>query len=350
MFQSSTEVALNEPSLSAHLSTPKLAGKSLALSFKPASQADIDTLNSLMPQPHADGTPIQLSELPTVFPGYLINLTPEITIDGQTVASGGEYLLGQEVTAYIGFKNPVNEQLMVEKLLRAGEYHALGVDLQGISSAQIAQLNAKLNTTTSKLEANQLIGLTKHDLTGDMLQAGVQGYFSLNDAIDKIAAVTTNTIAYRAPSFGTFSTNLIPNLTYGIPLNVRSEGVMMDIDRLQRQVTDKNNDIEKTKSFMLSQGSRQSANEHLIPEQMFSTSTQQSIGISAVKALQIAASQGQKIYVITQANIANVLPQLQHKAAIGDDIVNAVNAGNVVTISQNDINYSGGVWCWLYDY
>ncbi|ELA09170.1 hypothetical protein MOMA_02145 [Moraxella macacae 0408225] len=57
---------------------------------------------------------------------------------------------------------------------------------------------------------------------------------------------------------------------------------------------------------------RQSANEHLIPKQLFddpNTKQKEAQGISAVKVLQIAQEQGQIIYTITKANYAKVLPK-----------------------------------------
>jgi hypothetical protein len=113
---------------------------------------------------------------------------------------------------------------------------------------------------------------------------------------------------------------------------------------MQRQVTDKDNVLDSLKGFVASQGVRQSANEHLIPEALFddpATTEKEAEAISAVKALQIAAQQGQKIFTITQANIDQVLPQLAHKALIIQDVKDAVAAGKIVTISQSTISYKG---------
>jgi hypothetical protein len=65
-------------------------------------------------------------------------------------------------------------------------------------------------------------------------------------------------------------------------------------------------------------------------------------GISAVKALAVAQSQGQKVFTVTSQNIAAVLPQLSgHSQQTRADVQNAVNAGKEVTISQARITYSG---------
>ena len=66
-------------------STVALAGKKLTLSFLPATQADADLINSYLPQPHADGSPIQPSELPASLPGYLLGFSEQPAIFGPTV-------------------------------------------------------------------------------------------------------------------------------------------------------------------------------------------------------------------------------------------------------------------------
>ena len=119
---------------------------------------------------------------------------------------------------------------------------------------------------------------------------------------------------------------------------------MMDIDQLRRTAVNTDNDLNQIIAFNTAQGPRQSANEHLIPEALFddpATTEKEAEAISAVKALQIAQQQGQKIFTITQANIAQALPQLSHRASVTEDVQNAINAGKVVTISQSQISYKG---------
>ena len=350
LFNSSTEEQMNEPSTNVKISTVKLAGQPFAISFKPSTAADEQTINSYLPQPHADGTPIQPNELPQSMAGYLIKLSPEITLNGQLLnnPSTASFMMGQQVKTKIGFMSPNDKQQpLSEKLIEAGEYHALGIDLQGLSQQQLTTLKNQLESTKAKLESQdqtQLATLTKHDLTGALLQVGVQSYFALNDVQDTIASSQANVIDHRFMSFGTFSSNLQPNLKYGFPLTVKFAGMMMDIDMLFSQAVAKNNDRQQLIAYVASQGPRQSANEHLIPEQLFddpNTNIKDAEAVSAVKALQLAAEAGQKIFTVTKENASVVLPQLQHKALIMEDVRNAVNAGKVVTISQAPISYNG---------
>jgi hypothetical protein len=64
-------------------------------------------------------------------------------------------------------------------------------------------------------------------------------------------------------------------------------------------------------------------------------------GISAVKAIAIAQSQGQKIFTINQLNASLAIPQLSHRASVIDEVWNAVNAGKEVVIHQSAITANG---------
>ena len=96
-------------------------------------------------------------------------------------------------------------------------------------------------------------------------------------------------------------------------------------------------------------GQYASAMEHATPEQFFVDKSQcggtnQPVcqqAISAVKALQIAASEGQKIYTITQANFSSALPKISLSSAAREEIRNAVAAGKEVTIHERPIHAFG---------
>lgn len=111
-------------------------------------------------------------------------------------------------------------------------------------------------------------------------------------------------------SFSTFSTKMRTNYRYGIIFGGSFKGMMMDIDQIMYQAVSKDNSTEELKGFILSQGPRESANEHLVPEQLFDdpkTAEKEVEGVSAVKALQIASSQGQTIYTINQSNYSQII-------------------------------------------
>jgi len=323
-------------------STPQLAGKKLALSFRPASQADEDTIASYLPKPHEDGSPIQPEELPQSLPGYQIRLVPEFTVDGVVVATGTAQQMGAGLRTVKGYTSPKEGERTREKTLVVGEYHAVGLDLQGVGTGQLGALKAGLEVTKARLEAESFNGLTKHDLTGDLLQTGILSYFAVNDVQDRLGSRSSGVVDYRLPSFGTFQTNLETIYRYGVPRDVRLPGVMMDVDHLHNSVETVDAVHSREVSYFRASGARMSAFEHLVPEQLFNDpgSMQPAEGVSAVKALSIAASQGQRIYTITQANLS-VLGGLAIEAAVKDDIRNAVNAGYEATVHQQRISHHG---------
>ena len=64
-------------------------------------------------------------------------------------------------------------------------------------------------------------------------------------------------------------------------------------------------------------------------------------GISAVKAIAIAQSEGQKIYTINKQNAQTALQKLSIGGEVGSEIRNAVNAGKEVTVHEKSINKHG---------
>jgi hypothetical protein len=343
-------------------STARVAGKKITLSFIPATQADADLVASYLPKPHADGTPIQPSELPTSLPGYLLNLRAELRIDGQIVAqSSGAVTMGQDLLQSSGFYSPGHSQWFEGDPNKpiAGEYHSIGIDLQGTSPAQLEALKSRLNATRAALEALQadptdttpIQNLTKVDLTGDLLYSGVLGYFASVDGNARLAARSGNQILMqRLPSFGAFAATVTPNYFFGIVRSVGFEALAMDIDQLFYQVAAKDNDRAKRSNYLRQVGAADSAFEHAVPEQLFkdpskaSDDPTQPQAVSAVRALAIAGAQGQRIYTLNAQNQGQhqtILANLNQSAALKVEISNALAAGKEVTVHEAKIDAFG---------
>lgn len=344
LYANNNDVALENPTLSFKRSLPQLAGKKLTLSFAPATQADADTIASYLPKPHADGSPIQPSELPSSLPGYLIKLTAELNLDGQTIASGGNFMLGEELISSGGMYSPASGWQFGENARPvAGEYTAIGIDLQGVSPAQLTALKTRLTNTKTKLEAKDFAGLSKDDLAGDILHTAITSYFAATSASSKLAARASGMVAYSNPSFGYFHITSQTNYWMGLPKQVSFPGVTIDIKRLQHLAVAPDNSNSTFVAFAKQLGTQNSAYEHLIPEKLFTdpNDTSKPEGVSAVKALAVAAAQGQKIYTITQSNMATALPKLNVGSAITAEIQNAVSAGKEVTVHEAKVTING---------
>ncbi len=332
-------IQLNQP-------TVALAGKKLAVSFKPASADDEAIIASYLPEPDPNTGEVDPALLPDTLPGYLINLTGELTIEGEVIASGAAQTMGSELYETLGLYSPAHGWHTSVNHPISGEYRAIGLDLQGISPKQAEALQQSVETTKAKLESQdeaQLATLTKHDVIGDLIYGTIMSYFALNDVQDEIQAQASNILNYRLPSYGIFSTKLAPLYWFGIPRDVEFSGLSMDVDLMFYQTVDKSNDRENSISFLQASGSRASAMEHLVPEQMFSTPEAPAQGISAVKALALASQEGQKIWTITQNNLDLALSSIELGSEVETEIRNAVNAGKTATAHEAKIVYGGWI-------
>jgi len=252
-----------------------------------------------------------------------------------------EVTLGAALKTRIGFIAPQRAFKYTENNLVSGQYRAIGIDMQGISPKQLEDLQANLQNTQTQLEANNTDSLTKHDVVGIILQAGVQGYMAMTYATDRIAAQSAGVAYHRQPSYGSFGTEMEASyLMSGEPNQVTFTGVVMDIDRLASNVEEKQNCYEGWVAFNRSSGMRNSAYEHQIPEQLFSTETEQVEGVSTAKALAIAMAEGQRIYTFTSDN-AEQLANITIDEGSRSEIQSALSLGLEVTVHQSPISVNG---------
>ena len=328
-----TLLQINQPTVS-------LIGKKLALSFKPDTQADEETLASYLPEPDADGN-IDPASIPDTLPGYLIHLRAEFNVGDEITTAINPAAMGTQLLSEMGYWQPGRGWQTSKNNPIAGEYRAIALDLQGISQQQAQALQNDLENTKAKIEAEDYSDLTKQDLVGDLLYSTIFSYLALNNVQDDIAAKQANIINYRAPSYGIFKTNLQPSYWFGTPRDVKTTGLAMDVDHMSSYRVAKDNDPEAKTNFNKLAGNRYSAMEHLVPEQMFLTPENKAEGISAVKAIAIAAAEGQKIYTITQENLETALVTLTLAEDTETEIRNSVNAGYVVTAHEQQINFNG---------
>ena len=126
----------------------------------------------------------------------------------------------------------------------------------------------------------------------------------------------------------------------GMPAQVTFSGVVMDVDRMVTNVEEKANCYEGYVAFNRASGMRNSAYEHQIPEQLFSTDTEQAEGVSTAKALAVAMAQGQRIYRLTQSNAAE-LANITIDDGARTEIQQALNLGLEVTVHQSPITVNG---------
>jgi type IV secretory pathway VirB3-like protein len=156
-----------------------------------------------------------------------------------------------------------------------------------------------------------------------------------------IAALTGDAHASLSAGYGTLGYEPKVNYFFGFPTSIEAGGVVLDIPwSMVSHVSD--GDMEKRKQYNLQWGMISSALEHAVPEQMFQSqdsTDQQPEAISAVKALQMAGAEGQRIYQITQANMDTALPNIHHDGV--GEIQAALQAGMTVITHTDNVSVPG---------
>jgi hypothetical protein len=337
----------------------------LTLSYIPAIQADADLIASYLPKPHADDSPILPSELPTSLPGYLINLKAQINLDGVAVATSSTALpMGTDLQSTGGFTkldNPTQWDLTSEESNTVGQATAIGISAGGISAVQLTQLKDRLTSTKTQLEAKNFTGLTGEQISGDLLTATIWSWFAAAESHNRLSQNQANMIENQGLSYGLFHAIAQPVYSWGVIRKVTFPGVNMDIGHVRPIGFSKDNDKNTWIAYNKLRGQYMSALEHAIPERFFNDPTKCNAegtttpvlglpvcpqGISAVKAIGLAASQGQKIYTITaevyqnNPNIVNANLSA-HSQSTRQAVQNALDIGHEVTIHEAPITQSG---------
>ncbi|MCK4911774.1 MAG: transglutaminase domain-containing protein [Thermodesulfovibrionales bacterium] len=319
-------------------SLPEIAGKKITLSYSPATQADEDVINSYLPTPHADGTPIEPSELPTSLPAYLINLKPELRIDGNVVATGGSLTMGSAENMKMTFHDPVRSDDIVSNIIEAGEYWGIAVDVSAISKQQMETVKSRMETTKAKLEAEDFTGLTTEDIFGDKLFLVISYYYAWLDYIDTQNENKFGINSIRFPSEGIFKHKIISEYSFGTPIFSKSKGYVMDVDRNVSLVKGISGNSKDRLNYLRTSGIISSALEHLTVERFLGKES-----ISAVKALTLANDSGIPVYAINSENI-EVVDSLEISTEEKEDMLNFINSGNLVIASKSKVDsyeYSG---------
>jgi len=321
LYANDTDRVLDNPQFTFSRSLPALAGKRLTLSFTPATEADRQVIESYLPEVPPDGQ-LDPATLPTSLPGYLIKLKAELKLNGEIVATAGPFTMGTELSSVTKISKLTGDWHEAVNKPIVGELHAICLDLQGISKHQT--------------------GVLADDALGWRLHKAARFYFYANDTYLKLLDRGGSGLAYRQPSFGSVSTHFETVYRFGIPRQVSMTGILVDMDVIAQSLWTRRNDVTLYKALVGQTAQVMSTLEHRLPEVFFTNQEYFSDGVSAVKALAVAAQQGQKIYTLTTANVRSVLPGLTIDDAIKTEIAQAVAAGKEARVSAGKVNI--GLW------
>lgn len=199
-----------------------------------------------------------------------------------------------------------------------------------MSLARLSELQSSIQATKTIFDTSETqlaASPSREDYLGDVFYAGSLGYFA------QYAAFAQSLVRERGGEFGlplsagVYSYEPHVSFFFGLPRSVDNGGASFDLHRVARLIAISNLDSQQRVELNLQIGALSSALEHGVPEQQFLSTQSQGDAISAVKALAIANSQGQRIYEITQDNLAEVLTEINLHADVEAEIARFVNAG-----------------------
>jgi hypothetical protein len=317
-----------------------LNNEKVTLSFRPATPDDEAALQALLPE----GEVTDISQLPSSIPSYLIEVIPEFKVNGELKITGAPMALGEELVFNTRIKFPGRSKSEnYDYKVIAGSYLSVNVVAGSVSSRKLTDLQANLSATKAILESNepaQIETLTRQEILGDMFYTGTMGYFAQLNAINQVSGLGSGAQYQLASGYGTFGYEPKVDYLFGFPTAIQPGGVVLDIP-LSIVTATNDGSTDNKKNFVMQVGVLSSALEHVTSEQIFNDPLNPIDAISAVKALQIAAAQGQRTYQITQTNIDSVLPLLNLSGTTEAEIVTSVNAGLEVVTHTDQVSVPG---------
>ena len=169
---------------------------------------------------------------------------------------------------------------------------------------------------------------------------GGLSYFAQYNGLTQIAALKSNGTHKLEFGYGSYGYEPYLNTFFGITRGIRTGEASFNI-RFANTVLSHDGDIESKKQLQFQTGLISSTLEHAVPEQMFSDPDNPTDGVSAVKALQLAAQEGQKIYQIDQDNLNAALGDLSLDFTVEDEIRTYVNRGGIAIAHESNISVPG---------
>jgi transglutaminase-like putative cysteine protease len=319
-------------SLSYVTSLPEVAGKRITLGYTSATAADEAVLASFLP-PAARG-PIVVGDIPSSIPAYLVQVRPELRIQGQVAMTGAAVGLGATEQFRMVVNRPQLGPDAVDNSIVAGSYRAIVLSLDGLPD--VATSLAQAEAALAAVRGGNLTGLTKDDILGQFLHGVGLHYWSQLALANKIATKVHGVATSRVPSLGAFAYDLTATEIFDVPVRVRSGLLTTDIDLDVQVVVARNGDPVAARTYLGVTGLVASRLEASIYDQTINP-VPSGAGVSAAHFLEFANEQGIPTYTVSQDNLQTVLPRLQIADPVKVDILTAIAAGKIVTVPEREM-------------
>lgn len=304
----------------------RLNNKNVTLSFRPATQADRDAIEALLPE----GEITDYRQLPTTMPAYLIAVVPELKIDGTTVLSGSSMRLGDELTFVFNPRFVSAGERPFSYRLPAGSYLSVAVFGGTVSPSEAAGTEVALRQLRSTLEAPgnpAADSLTRDELLGYQYRGALLNYYGLYQLHGEILAEKLGGRFTLAAGLGTFGYEPDVDTFFGIPRTLRAGSSVFNIPMVNI-VGSSTGEVGLSRTVTMQLGVLSSALEHDVPEKSDPTTP----AISATKAFELAAEQGSRIFGADRTNVDAALAQTALDSDARSEVRAAINAGRIAVL------------------
>jgi cell wall-associated NlpC family hydrolase len=299
------------------LSTIEIVNHRVTLSYKPATQNDVNLVTNY-------GGILYV-------PPHLINLKAVLKIDGQDIANGNPIGLGYDQQLTITFSGPNQKTDVIINKIIVGNYASL-VIVPGNVRAEYSGL--RMEKFRSNLDLVPLRTVNVDDVYGEMFYNIGLSYFGQLFFQESIFAQAFQVLMFRQPSEAIVSHEVSVEYLFDIPSSVSVGGISIDVDRDKYLTLALDGNKSRTKDFMIASGVASSVLENRIIELIYNAPS-----VSAVKIMKLSSAQGIPIYTLDKSNISQLFPQLQVSQTVLSNVQNAINAGKKVIVPQSNIQY-----------
>lgn len=252
---------------------------------------------------------------------WLVHLKPVLKIDGCEAATGsGEVTMGLSQSSDMHFTPPVgagNQVPAIYNTIIAGTYQGIGIDTWKV----VTDFFAPMSTACEE------------SYTGHLLHDTALKYLGRVDMADEEVNKTMQIVLLNDVAEAIVEHVVKVTFSGGNPITFEWSGLRVDADRKIVGPFSVTGDDEGC-NFMRLTGADGSISENRLFEDEFDEEA-----ISAIKILELASDMGIPIYEIDSGNIGAILPLLTVSTSIKNAISDAVAAGHVVTIAQDNITH-----------
>jgi RHS repeat-associated protein len=310
-YASEADYSLDNAAITHNIPLPEIGISTIGVDYVPATQSDIDAFA----QARRDNAE-QLS-------AYLINVVPQVQIEGQVVASGPAVRMGTQQYWKANIRDPLGNlpPAIGANRIVAGSHVVFSVNHAGVTSDMVQR---RLDLIPQGVS---------YPIREGLQQAGMH-FWMLRDQYDQLAASMFKGHVVRLPSVGAFMAPLNATYAFGVPRTAHFSGYLTDI---KQNVYAAVNNTQQEQMMMFTQiGTTGSLLEAAVWEMLFNLPL--ATGATAAKVLVAANEQKIPVYLIDQSNVAQIMPLLQLTTDTKQEIQNAVNAGKRVVTPEREVS------------